>query len=608
MRYMNKQALLWMMLAFAAAGGVRAQAPASSAGSSAAVSGIGYHITIDSADAAQRRIRVAMTFTAASADPVLLALPAWTPGSYELTYWARNVSDFAASSGGRPLSWDKADYQTWRVRPSAAGPVSVSFEYRNDSLDNSNSWSQRDFALLNGATLFLYPAGRPFDFASTVELRLPPGWRVATGMPVAGRNTFGASNYHDLVDFPIMAGRFDFDSARVGTGWLRFASYPASVETAARRATTLSELSKIIPVESAVFGETPWTTYTVMQIADSAFAAVVGLEHQNSHVDLTNVLAIGQPVLTSVYAHEIFHAWNVKRLRPADLWPYQYAHEQPTSWLWVSEGITDYYADLALVRGGVSDSSAFFATTAGKIREVADLPPFGLDDASLSAWIHPTDGTADAYYPKGSLAGLMLDILIRDASDNKRSLDEVMRQLYRQDYKAGKGFTGADWWNAVQGAAGGKSFTDFNARYIDGRDPYPWQTVLPLAALALRSDSTRVPVLGVTMSQEDNGSRITGVAPGSTAELAGVQPGDDLVSVGDIPGSAAALTEHLRAKYGNAANGTIIPITIVRDGKQSSLAGPLQFTWRVDLRIAPVPGASPKAVRVRSGILHGTTG
>ncbi len=605
---MIERALLWTALAFAATGNARAQTPASSVGISAAISGIGYHITIDSADAAQRRIRVAMTFTAASADPVLLALPAWTPGSYELTYWARNVSAFVAASGGRQLSWDKADYQTWRVRPSAAGPVSVSFEYRNDSLDNSNSWSQRDFALLNGATLFLYPAGRPFDFASTVELRLPSSWRVATGMPATGRNTFNASNYHDLVDFPIMAGRFDFDSTRVGSGWLRFASYPASVETAARRATTLSELSKIIPVESAVFGETPWTTYTVMQIADSAFAAIVGLEHQNSHVDLTNVLAIGQPVLTSVYAHEIFHAWNVKRLRPVDLWPYQYAHEQPTSWLWVSEGVTDYYADLALVRSGVSDSSAFFATTAGKIREIADLPPFGLDDASLSAWIHPTDGTADAYYPKGSLAGLLLDILIRDASDNKHSLDEVMRQLYRQDYKAGKGFTGADWWNAVQGAAGGKSFTDFNARYIDGRDPYPWQTVLPLAALELRSDSTRVPVLGVTMSQEDNGSRVTGVAPGSTAELAGVQPGDDLVSVGDIPGSAAALSEHLRAKYGNAANGTIIPITIVRDGRQSSLAGPLQFTWRVDLRIATMPGASPKAVRVRSGILHGTTG
>jgi predicted metalloprotease with PDZ domain len=608
MRNVKMRTLLWTILGLVSAGDIRAQQPASAAAISAPISGVAYHVTIDSADAAQRRIRVAMTFTTASSDPVLLAIPAWTPGSYELTYWARNVSEFAASSGGHQLVWDKADYQTWRVRPTAAGPVTVSFEYRNDSLDNSNSWSQPDFSLLNGATLFPYPAGRPLDFASTVELRLPPSWRVATGMPSAGHNTFSANNYHDLVDFPIVAGRFDFDSTKVGTGWLRFASYPAAVETVARRATTLSDLAKIIPVESAVFGETPWTTYTVMQIADSAFAAIVGLEHQNSHVDLTNVLAIGQPVLTSVYAHEIFHAWNVKRLRPAEMWPYEYAHEQPTSWLWVSEGVTDYYADLALVRSAVSDSTAFFATTAGKIREIAELPPFGLDDASLSAWIHPTDGTADAYYPKGSLAGLMLDILIRDASDNKRSLDDVMRALYRQDYKAGKGFTADDWWNAVQSAAGGKSFSDFNARYIDGRDPYPWQTVLPLAALQLRSDSVRIPVLGVTMSQEDNGSRITGIAPGSTAEAAGVRPGDDLVSVGDIPGSAPALSEHLRAKYGNAPNGTIIPITIVRDGKQSSLAGPLQFTWRVDLHIAPLPGATAKAVRVRTGILHGATG
>ncbi len=574
---------------------------------SAPVSGVGYHITIDSADAAQRRIRVSMTFTASTANPVLLAMPAWTPGSYELMYWAKSVSGFSALSAGKPLAWDKADYQTWRLRPAAPGPVTVSFEYRNDSLDNSNSWSQPDFSLLNGSTLFLYPAGRPLDFPSTVELRVPAQWRVVTGMTPTGRNTFSAPTYHDLVDMPIMAGRFDLDSTRVGAGWLRFASYPASIEAAPRRTSTLSDLAKVIGVESAIFGETPWTTYTVMQIADSNFAAIVGLEHQNSHVDLTNVLAIGQPVLTSVYAHEIFHAWNVKRLRPAELWPYQYAHEQPTPWLWVSEGITDYYADLALLRSGYSDSAAFFATTAGKIREIAVLPPFDVEDASLSTWIHPADGTADAYYPKGSLAGLMLDILIRDASDNKHSLDEVLRGLYRTDYKAGKGFTGEDWWNAVQTAAGGKSFTDFNARYIDGRDPYPWQTVLPLAGLQLVADSVSVPVIGVTMSQEDNGSRITAVAPGSTAEQAGVQPGDDLVSVGDIPGSAPSLAEHLRAKYGNTHN-TIVPITITRNGKQSSLAAPLQFTWRVTQRIVPLSNASPKAVRVRSGILHGTTG
>lgn len=574
---------------------------------SAPISGVSYQITIDSADAAHRRIRVSMSFTAASGGPVLLALPAWTPGSYELAYWARYVSAFAAQSRGKPLTWDKTDYETWRVRAVDSGPITVSFDYRNDSLDNSNSWSQPDFSLLNGANLFPYPVGQPLDFASTLELRVPASWRVATGMTQTGRTTYSAPNYHDLVDMPIVAGRFDFDSTRVGDGWLRFASYPAAVESATLRASTLAALAKVIVVESAVFGETPWRTYTVMQIADSGFSAIVGLEHQNSHVDLTSVFAIGQPILTSVYAHEIFHAWNVKRLRPAEMWPYEYAHEQPTPWLWESEGVTDYYADLALVRSGVTDSTAFFATTAGKIGEINALPPFGLEDASLSAWIHPTDGTADAYYPKGSLAGLMLDILIRDASNNAHSLDDVLRALYRDAYKAGKGYTGEQWWKAVQSASNGKTVPDFDARYIDGREPYPWSMVLPLAGLQLLQDSTRYPVLGVTMGADSGGTRITAVTAGSTAEQAGVRPGDYLVSVGDIPGDASSLSQHLRAKYGNAQN-AIVPITITRGGKQSHLAAPLQFTWQVQLRIAPLPGASPKAVKIRGGILHGTTG
>ena len=123
-------------------------------------------------------------------------------------------------------------------------------------------------------------------------------------------------------------------------------------------------------------------------------------------------------MLASITAHEIFHAWNVKRLRPADMVPYRYDRPQPTPWLWVSEGITDYYADLALVRGGVVDAGGFCAADDGEDREVADAPPVALEDASLSTWIHPTDGTGYIYYPKGSLAGFLLDIMIRDASDN----------------------------------------------------------------------------------------------------------------------------------------------------------------------------------------------
>ena len=155
--------------------------------------------------------------------------------------------------------------------------------------------------------------------------------------------------------------------------------------------------------------------------------------------------------------------------------------------------------------------------------------PVALEDASLNTWVHPVDGTAYIYYPKGSLAGLMLDIMIRDASDNKHSLDDVMRGLYQSTYKRGRGFTSADWWNAVSAAAsdgmGRKSFTSFHARFIDGREAFPWDSILPLAGLRARRDP--VPRLGV-LTQQDEKESWWRTQDGETAAAAGVKPGDHL--------------------------------------------------------------------------------
>ena len=247
---------------------------------------------------------------------------------------------------------------------------------------------------------------------------------------------------------------FDLDSARVVNRWVRLATYPAGVVAGQVRQTAWDQIKRVIRPQSAVFGETPWTSYTIMQIVDSAYGGASGLEHQNSHVDVLAPSFVGSEFQPSLYAHEIFHSWNVKRLRPADLWPYRYSQSQPTPWLWVSEGITDYYADLSEVRGGVIDEKGFYALTAEKMNEVMNAVPVSLEDASLNTWVHPVDGTAYIYYPKGSLAGLMLDILIRDGSDGRQSLDDVMRGLYETTYKRGRGFTPAEWWGAVSRAAG----------------------------------------------------------------------------------------------------------------------------------------------------------
>jgi predicted metalloprotease with PDZ domain len=574
---------------------------------SAPVSDIAYEITFDSVSAARRSLHVAMSFGVDSDAPVVLSIPAWTPGAYEISYFARGVIGFdARGDGDRALAWDKLDYDSWRVRPAGSKRITVSFDYLADTLDNAMSWSRRDFLLFNGTNVFPYPEGRGFDFPATVRIHTERGWRVATGMtPGSAPETYTASNYHDLVDMPFFVGHFDLDSARAGKVWLRIAAYPEGSIPENVRATDFQQLSSIIDAQAKVFGEIPFDDYTLMQIADSGYGAISGLEHQNSHVDVTTPLAIGQPILTSIYAHEIFHAWNVKRMRPADLWPYEYADEQPTAWLWVSEGVTDYYADVSRVRAGVIDSVAFFEAIAEKMAEVANAPAVALEDASLSTWVHPEDGTSTIYYPKGALAGFMIDVLIRDASDNRASLDDVMRRLYEESYKKGRGFTGEQWWGAVSAAAGGKSFTDFDARYVDGRDQYPWKTILPLAGLKLTADTIRIPVLGVTTAADSGGLLVRAVAPGSTADDAGMMAGDYLLSVNGMLVTERRFISRLREMLGTRA-GARVTFDVQRGDQIVELSGPLQVTERIAMHLVADPGASPKAVRIRSGLLHGT--
>jgi predicted metalloprotease with PDZ domain len=283
--------------------------------------------------------------------------------------------------------------------------------------------------------------------------------------------------------------------------------------------------------------------------------------------------------------------------------PYRYDRPQPTELLWVSEGITDYYADLALVRSGIIDSTVFLNVTLGKIAEVADLPPVALEDASLSTWINPTDGTHTIYYPKGSLAGLLLDILIRDASDNRRSLDDVMRRLYQSADKQQRGFTTEDWWRAVEEAAGGRPFAEFASRYIDGREPFPWASVAPLAGLRYVADTVSEPRIGVATVDQDGGQTVTAVVPGSAAAEAGVAPGDRLVRVGSIEVDASfglAFRSAYRTRIGET-----VPMVVRRDGRDVTLQLPVRGGIRIEEHLEFDRRAPLKAVRIRHGILTG---
>ena len=571
---------------------------------SAPISAVRYEVTFDPTTAATRTLRVGMTFDVTGAGPVLLSLPAWTPGAYEISNFARWVSNFAATSGGRALGWDKLDYDTWRVRADGAKNVTVTFDYLADSLDNAIAWARGNFVFFNGTNIFLYPEGRSTDFAATVTVKTDPSWLVTTGMKPAGAaRTYTATNYHDLVDMPFFVGQYDLDSAQIANKTVRMASWPKGSLKGEARTTFWDHQKKILPAMGAVFNDIPFDTYTTFIVFDSTPGGGSALEHQNSHLGIYTPLLTESVLFPSITAHEMIHAWNVKRLRPADMVPYRYSQPQPTTWLWVSEGITDYYSDVVLARSGVIDTTGFIVLTQGKIEEVAATPPVALEDASLSTWIHPADGTGYIYYQKGSLAGLLLDIMIRDASDNKRGLDDVFRELYQADYKQKwTGFTGEQWWAAVSRAAGGKSFDEFNAKYIDGREPLPLASVLPLAGFRLTVDSIREPRLGVSSAPDSSGVRVVEVQPGSPAEAAGLRPGDYLVQVGDISVRDPSFGEQFRSRYAKA-EGTNVPVKVRRGDQSIDMQMAVRLALRTEQRLTLDPKAPPKAIRIRKGIL-----
>jgi predicted metalloprotease with PDZ domain len=581
------------------------------AAASAPVTGVRYQVEFTRENSVRRTMRVEMSFETQGTAPVLLSLPSWTPGAYEISNFAQWVSEFSATGAGgtsAPLKWDKVDHDTWRVVPAPSGRTTVSFDFLADSLDNAMAWARSDFLFFNGTNVFMYPEGRGFDWGASVTVRTDSAWKVVSGMqPAQQSRTYSAANYHDLVDMPFFVGRFDVDSAMVEGKWMRLATYPTASVAGSMREAVWDQLKRFVPVQSKVFGETPWDTYTVMQIADDAFGGASGLEHQNSHVNVITPFAIGHPFMASLYAHEIFHAWNVKRLRPATLWPYRYDGVQSTTLLWVSEGITDYYADLTIVRSGLADSTALLGLTTEKINEVTSLPAVALEDASLSTWIQPRDGTGTIYYPKGALAGFLLDIMIRDATDNAASLDDVMRELYNSTYKQNRGFTGEEWWSTVSRVAGGKSFTDFHTRFIDGREAFPWSEVLPLGGFRIGEDTLREPRLGIATMADTGGLRVEQVEPASAAALAGVRVGDYVLAIGEIMLTDPEFMEKFRAKYSSGTE-AVVPVMVKRGAQTVNLSARAPLEIRVQRTLQAAPDATEKAARIRRGIFTGTTG
>src|SRR6266571_5902069 len=260
---------------------------------------------------AQGEFHVSADFPAAGKDTLFVSLPAWSPGNYEIQNYARYVHGFGAkNASGQALRWDRADKDTWRVATGRADHVIVDFDYSPDTIDLSIARTAQDFAQFLGTNLLMFEEGQ-YARPAEVRFRLPAAWQVTTALKGPANGVYRAGDYHELADAMTFLGRYSLDSLQADGKWIRIAVWPAADYTAAVARNLRNGIAKMAPVQNRIMGDTPYDVYT-----------------------------------------EFFHLWNVKRIRPAEMWPYDYHAEQYTPLLWWSEGVTDYYADLTNLRSG----------------------------------------------------------------------------------------------------------------------------------------------------------------------------------------------------------------------------------------------------------------
>ena len=581
------------------------------------VAPVQYEISVPAV--ATRLFHVRADFPTRGKDTLYLSLPAWSPGNYEIQNYARYVRHFGAKTpAGQPLFWDRLDKDTWRVTTGKSERVSVEFDYFADTIDLSMARLTGEFGEFLGTNLFPYEEGQ-LDRPAEVRFALPAGWQVTTALAGAGSGSgpYTAANYHELADAQTFVGKYSLDSLQVDGKWIRIAVWPADAYSSGVQRNMRADLEKIARTENALLGGPPYERYTVFfNVIREPVNFGGGLEHAASQFDIMPQGAFADAAgtfgdfMVPLMAHEYFHLFNVKRIRPAEMWPYDYHAEQFTPLLWWSEGVTDYYADLANLRSGLWTTEQFLGNATQNMQQVEAAPePWSEEDGSVATWINEVFvNSSQLYYPKGSLTGLLLDVSLRDASDNRHGLDDVMRALYIRFYQKQKGFTTQDLLGLLR-EYGLPDVDAFYQRYINGREPLPYESVLAKAGIAVARRTTSNPFLGVNAQPDETGKLVVqSVVPGSAADVAGLQPGDVLLKVGEIEAhSDGDWGARYRERY-RGQNGQPLTISITRGGRPVTLDTQVRERTAVSFTLTPAAAPTPKQAKIWRGLATGSTG
>jgi predicted metalloprotease with PDZ domain len=455
------------------------------------------------------------------AEHVDFQMPRWSPGRYAVFDFAKNVQEARATAycppGATckqvPLSVTRLDTQTWRVAADSAqgAPLSsVTFTYRVFADDLSGTFSQLDrrHANFNGGSVFVYVVGHKQD-AATLKVEVPAGWKVINGRSTReGQTEFGFPNYDELIDTPTEVAP-DFTVQTFDVQGKRFRVVVHSFgDEGGHREELVKAVERVVRAEVATMGAPEFEQYTFLFHFDPTATRGDGMEHLNSTQIIETAALADRDTLQGAIgtaAHEFFHVWNVKRLRPVGLGPWDFTRPLVTQGLWIAEGFTNYYGKLSLRRAGLFDDEQLFRSYAGAIGYVETSQGSKLTSAVESSILAPfidrasndqktnTQNTLVSYYPKGETLAVALDLIIRGRSKGRASLDEVMRRAYEEFYLKspndsyylkGRGYT-VDEFQQLASRVAGFDLSDFFRRHVYGVEPPPYEEAFSYVGLRL---------------------------------------------------------------------------------------------------------------------------
>jgi predicted metalloprotease with PDZ domain len=549
---------------------------------------------------------VEMNISGIKKDYIDVKMPVWAPGSYLVREFAKNVEAFSATASGKPAKFEKVRKNIWRVS-SAGGPVKIKYRVYANEVSVRTAFIDDSHAFLSSTGIFMYPEGY-LKSPSTVKIVPYKGWStVSTSLePVAGQQfTYTAPDFDILFDSPLEVGNqdvFEFTAAGVKHEVAMFGGGNYDKER------LKVDMAKVVEQATAIYGENPNKHYTF--IVHNFERGGGGLEHLSSTVlgASRNQYAseAGYNGFLELVAHEYHHLWNVKRLRPVALGPFDYDNENYTTNLWIAEGFTAYYENKFMLRAGFVTPEEFTAKLATAVATVENTPGTRAQSAAMSsydAWIkyyrpnENSNNTGVSYYSKGEVIGLMMDLEIVNATKGTKSLDDVMKAMYLQCKTLKRGYTDAEFKAMVEKISG-KSFTDFWAKYVNGTGPADYKTYFGYAGINVKNanEGVSVPYLGVASRKTEGKLYITAISRNSAAWVDGLNVNDELISLNDVPVQAPLDRMH---ELTSRKVGDVLKVTVVRDG----ITNNINVTLKANPNIALVAEISGSASAAQKAVL-----